>query len=100
MDAVGVTGQYVVYRLMVSVVTEPYGQLVTVDAQLEIVYVFVVYIVEIVYSAVGEDAGAVSVALEVAEVDFQYPVGEDEYGLSEEYGLPEYGIPEGDVEDK
>jgi len=99
-DAVGVTGQYVVYRLMVSVVTEPYGQLVTVDAQLEIVYVFVVYIVEIVYSAVGEDAGAVSVALEVAEVDFQYPVGEDEYGLSEEYGLPEYGIPEGDVEDK
>ena len=100
MDAVGVTGQYVVYRLMVSVVTEPYGQLVTIDAQLEIVYVFVVYIVEIVYSAVGEDAGAVSVALEVAEVDFQYPVGEDEYGLSEEYGLPEYGIPEGDVENK
>jgi len=99
-DAVGVTGQYVVYRLMVSVVTEPYGQLVTIDAQLEIVYVFVVYIVEIVYSAVGEDAGAVSVALEVAEVDFQYPVGEDEYGLSEEYGLPEYGIPEGDVENK
>jgi len=65
-DAMVVTGQYVVYRLMVSVVTEPYGQLVTVDAQLEIVYVFVVYIVEIVYSAVGEDAGAVNVALEVA----------------------------------
>lgn len=35
------TGQYVVYRNFVSVVTEPYGQFVTVGAQEEMVYVVV-----------------------------------------------------------
>lgn len=35
-------GQTVVYRAMISVVTEPIGQFVTVDAQLVIVYVVVV----------------------------------------------------------
>jgi hypothetical protein len=49
--SVAVTGQTVVYRLMMSVVTLPIraGQLVTVDAQDVIVYTCVVYTVDVVH---------------------------------------------------
>lgn len=46
---VGVTGQTVVYSEMVSVVTDPTGQFVIVGWQEVIVYLVVVYTVEVVY---------------------------------------------------
>lgn len=57
-----VTGQYVVYNAIVSVVTFPMlaGQSVTFGAHEVIVYVLVAYTVEIVYSVadgVGVDVG-------------------------------------------
>ena len=57
-----VTGQIVVYNLIVSVVTWPTfaGQFVTVAAQLVIVYTVVVYMVDVRYFVVEE-----SVAVEV-----------------------------------
>jgi len=53
------TGQTVVYRAIISVVTEPSlaGQSVTVGAQFVTVYVVSPYTVEVVYSGAGvEDA--------------------------------------------
>lgn len=48
-----VTGQTVVETAMVSVVTDPTGQLVTVGAQLVIVYTDVAYTVDVVIDVVG-----------------------------------------------
>jgi len=58
---VAVTGQIVVYKEMISVVTCPTWQFVTVGAQDVTVWIYVVYTVEVVYGVVsappGLDAG-------------------------------------------
>jgi len=66
---VAVTGQTVVYRLMISVVTWPLaGQLVTVAAQEVMVYTLVVYTVEVVYSVLELELEPLEVTLVVDTV--------------------------------
>lgn len=61
------TGQTVVYRETILVVTCPRGQLVTLGAQLVIVYTEVAYTVEVVIGTVGTGEEADEVAEPKAE---------------------------------